>query len=323
MTGGLAAEVRPVVSVEQKNYVEEGSSFEPTHTTYTPKLSQAVLEYRAPNRRYQNAGGELYAPEGSMDKVNYDDSLRRVSVVIYQHIARCEKRSRLRSKSSGINAIDTSGGMSALQAGRLISSEQDCTDAFNERHFVSPQYKYSFVRLPKLSPMTCYRMSEIAPVFNPPTVDEIYKFCRHLFQKAQLSAESPIVCLIYIERLMEQANVKLLANSWKPIVLCGLLMASKVWQDLSSWNVEISSVYPQFSVHSINRLERQFLHFIKWDLYISSSVYAKYYFALRALTEKKDFRRRYNYTVKVDPPNTKRLEERTQAVKDELYSRSV
>jgi hypothetical protein len=30
---------------------------------------------------------------------------------------------------------------------------------------------------------------------------------------------------------------------------------------------------------------------ISWNLYISSSAYAKYYFALRSLTEKKDFRR--------------------------------
>ena len=59
----------------------------------------------------------------------------------------------------------------------------------------------------------------------------------------------------------------------------------------SSWNSEISQIYPQFSLQSINRLERLFCSEIKWDLYISSSAYAKYYFALRSLTEKKDFRR--------------------------------
>lgn len=96
-----------------------------------------------------------------------------------------------------------------------------------------------------------------------------------------------------------------------------------MWQDLSSWNVEISSIYPQYSLHAINRLERLFLHHIQWDLYISASVYAKYYFALRSLTEKKDFRRRYNYTMRVDPPNSRRLEERSAAVKHELYSRSL
>ena len=74
---------------------------------------------------------------------------------------------------------------------------------------------------------------------------------------------------VYVERLMEEAQVPLLASNWRPIVLCGLLLASKVWQDLSSWNVEFSTIFPQFTLVNINRLERTFLHHIHWDLYIS------------------------------------------------------
>jgi len=71
----------------------------------------------------------------------------------------------------------------------------------------------------------------------------------------------------------------------------GLLLASKVWQDMSSWNIEITQIYPEFSLKNINRLERIFCSALKWELYISSSLYAKYYFALRSITTKKDFRR--------------------------------
>jgi hypothetical protein len=73
--------------------------------------------------------------------------------------------------------------------------------------------------------------------------------------------------------------------------IIGLLLASKVWQDASSWNIEITEIYPQFSLRSVNRLERIFCTALKWELYISQSLYAKYYFALRSLTTKKDFRR--------------------------------
>jgi hypothetical protein len=45
---------------------------------------------------------------------------------------------------------------------------------------------------------------------------------------AQLSAECVIVCLVYTERLMELAGVLLLVNNWRTIVLCALLLASKV-----------------------------------------------------------------------------------------------
>lgn len=40
------------------------------------------------------------------------------------------------------------------------------------------------------------------------------------------------VCLIYVERLMETAYVPLVSKTWRPVLLCGLLLASKVWQDL-------------------------------------------------------------------------------------------
>lgn len=67
-------------------------------------------------------------------------------------------------------------------------------------------------------------------------------------------------------------------------------------QSCSSWNSEIAQIYPQFSLEAINKLEMVFCREIGWNLYISSSTYAKYYFALRSLTEKSDFRR-YSFII--------------------------
>ena len=88
-------------------------------------------------------------------------------------------------------------------------------------------------------------------------------------------------------------------------------MASKVWQDMSSWNVEVSQIFPEYSLKSINRLERIFCSSLKWELYISSSLYAKYYFALRSLTAKKDFRRNYNAMVMTTAPGAKQVAARS------------
>ncbi|EQC37624.1 hypothetical protein SDRG_05218 [Saprolegnia diclina VS20] len=318
----------------------EAELFQPTHTVCTPKLRTNGLKYRAPDARVDVS--ETLAPPSSVAKPNYDDSLRRVAVVLYQHIRRCEKRLRAPLLGSTIQSATIAEAPSSVAeashalrtesfdastvhptSGHLPGLHLSVDKVFDEEHFVSPTYKYTFVRLPTLHPLSYYRMDKVNCKTHIPSVEEIFRFCKNLFNRAQLSAECTIVCLIYIERLMERANIPLLGSSWKPIVLCGLLLASKVWQDLSSWNVEISNIYPQFPLHCINRLERLFLHYIQWDLYISGSVYAKYYFALRSLTEKKDFRRRYNYTIKIDPPNSKRLEERSAAVKNELYSRSL
>lgn len=66
-------------------------------------------------------------------------------------------------------------------------------------------------------------------------------------------------------------------------------------------------MYPQYTLESINRLEREFLHALHWDLYISGSLYAKYYFALRSMSERKNFRRRYMYIMKVNAPGGRRI----------------
>ncbi|KDO26328.1 hypothetical protein SPRG_08401 [Saprolegnia parasitica CBS 223.65] len=303
----------------------EAELFQPTHTVCTPKLRTNGLKYRAPGARMDVS--ETLAPPSSVAKPNYDDSLRRVAVVLYQHIRRCEKRLRetapllmstIQSATIAETPVAEASQHHALRtesfdastvhptSGHLPGLHLSLDKVFDEEHFVSPTYKYTFVRLPTLHPLSYYRMDKVNCKTHIPSVEEIFRFCKNLFNRAQLSAECTIVCLIYIERLMERANIPLLGSSWKPIVLCGLLLASKVWQDLSSWNVEISNIYPQFPLHCINRLERLFLHYIQWDLYISGSVYAKYYFALRSLTEKKTFDA-----------------ERSAAVKNELYSRSL
>ena len=119
-------------------------------------------------------------------------------------------------------------------------------------------------------PGMVYGLKKLRANQTVPSEAEIYEFAHQLFKKVQLSSECSIVCLIYVERLMEIAKVPLLACTWRPIFMCGLLLASKVWQDLSSWNIEFASVYPQFSLDAINRLEFNFLRNVKWDLYISS-----------------------------------------------------
>ncbi|CCI49763.1 unnamed protein product [Albugo candida] len=336
--------------------------FKPTHTVFTPRLTDSSsLQYRKPDDRVQSL-----APPTSVSSVvnpNYDDFLRRVSVVLYQHLRRCEKRfheqqaalininaakneGRFLEDSPQTDALNTARKEALASCGSSSSSQTidnryraswsndqnlssfklndiPIDELFREEHFVTPQYRYKFIRHPRLHPLTTYLMEKVTSKAHVPNVEEIFRFCQHLFQKAQLSPECTIVCLIYIERLMEQADVPLLAATWKPIVLCGLLLASKVWQDLSSWNVEFNCIYPQYPLTCINRLERLFLNQIQWDLYVSATVYAKYYFALRSLSEKKDFRRRYNYTMQVHPPNSRRLEERSAAVRNELYSKSL
>ena len=292
---GLSSTISPS-SVEAAHSIE---AFK-TERAFTPKIKKADLKYvDAKDRR-----DDMLANSGTLNKPNYEDILRRVSIVVSQHIEKCESRLKRANKDT-------------YETGLFHTSQMK---KFDEANFVNSQYVYHFVLAPICRMGFLYGIREIKQEYHIPALEEVHTFLSDLFTKAQLSAECSIVCLIYVERLMEIANVPLLSTTWKTVMLCGMLMASKVWQDLSSWNVEFSEIMPQYSLNAINELERTFCEEIKWDLYISSSAYAKYYFALRSLSEKKDFRQKYNLNQLRQAPGADMIAQRSEDVKSGLLS---
>jgi len=122
---------------------------------------------------------------------------------------------------------------------------------------------------------------------------------------------------------MENAHVALVTQTWRPVLLCCLLLASKVWQDQGTWNIDMAEIFPQYSLQNINKLERTFCSEINWDLYISPSVYAKYYFALRSITAEKDFRRNYNMMMHIPVPGAEQIANRSEDLKSQVLAKSL
>jgi Cyclin len=286
--------------------------FRPSSDAYTPRMGKKEIKYKPAEMR--TSVQQMASPLGTLSRPDFRDALRRVAMIIHQHIVKIERRFEHQKTATAYNRRRKDDGLFS----------RSMKDEFSEDRFLIPRYKCTMVRVPMAHAGMVYGLKQIREVHEIPSETEIYEFAHQLFKSVQLSSECSIVGLIYVERLMETAKVPLLADTWRPIFMCGLLMASKVWQDLSSWNIEFASVYPQYSLESINRLELLFLRMVKWDLYISSSQYAKYYFALRSLVEKTDFRRRYNRMVggvdMVQASQARKIEERSTMVKEEFIS---
>mmetsp|Transcript_65444 Transcript_65444/g.77468 ORF Transcript_65444/g.77468 Transcript_65444/m.77468 type:complete len:622 (-) Transcript_65444:41-1906(-) len=282
----------------RKKHQKETTTFRPSSDACTPHMRKKVEYLPAARRTPQTATTTM----GTISRPNFRDALRRVAMIIQQHICKIERRFEDGSDPTGL-------------------FHPRMKNLFHEERFLTKRYECTMPRIAMARPGLMMAMKEIKYKSSVPTCDEIYQFAHQLFKRVQLSSECSIVCLIYVERLMEVAKVPLMKCTWKPIFMCGLLLASKVWQDLSSWNIEFATVYPQFSLEKINQLELLFLKMVKWDLYISSSLYAKYYFALRSLLEKKDFRQRYNRMVggvgSVAASEALKIQRRTEVVKEE------
>ena len=104
-----------------------------------------------------------------------------------------------------------------------------------------------------------------------------------LFYFIYYRPECCIICLVYVNRLIAFTEIPLLPTNWRPLVLCALLVAQKVWDDRYLSNADFAYIYPFFATLEINKLEKKFLELIQYNVTVKSNLYAKYYFELRAL----------------------------------------
>jgi len=121
-----------------------------------------------------------------------------------------------------------------------------------------------------------------------------------------------IMSLIYIERLLKETPIVPTPTNWRSVLFASMVLASKVWDDLSMWNVDFSNVcsrnsagagsYPsssatagvrnnnnnssrlvEFTLPRINQLELALLKSLNFNVKVPASQYAKYYFLIRSM----------------------------------------
>lgn len=128
-------------------------------------------------------------------------------------------------------------------------------------------------------------MTELSAVAStPPTVESIATFIGALFDSAQFSPESCIISVMYVMRLLlVNPGMSLHSSNWRPLVLTGLIIAQKVWDDRYLSNADFATIYPFFSVYEINKLEQKFLELLKYQITVKPASYMNYYCYLRSL----------------------------------------
>jgi len=91
-----------------------------------------------------------------------------------------------------------------------------------------------------------------------PSLNEVTTFYRDVFRKSQMESDCIIMSLIYVERLLKQTKggIRLTYKNWQSIIFSSMVMASKVWDDLSMWNADFSQVCSSFTLQRINELVR-------------------------------------------------------------------
>jgi len=118
-----------------------------------------------------------------------------------------------------------------------------------------------------------------------PTIGDIKEFLELIYNSQKLEPENVVMASAYIERLLNMTKMKLQVCNWRRITVAALLVASKVWEDLTVWNIDFLESFPEVSVADLNKLEWQFLVGLQFNVVLRPSIYAKYYFELRSLSD--------------------------------------
>jgi hypothetical protein len=122
-----------------------------------------------------------------------------------------------------------------------------------------------------------------------PTVEDIQNFLSDVYNALHLAAETAVMALAYIDRLISHTDIHLHATNWRRITLGSIIIASKVWEDLAVWNADFLNLFPCTNLEDLSKLERQYLNAIKYMVTLKPCVYTKYFLELKALSDKTNF----------------------------------
>lgn len=149
----------------------------------------------------------------------------------------------------------------------------------------APEDKLARVFSERYHPLT----KEYVDYISLPDVSTIYRFIKLIFRTQKLPPECAILCLAYIERILGSQKIVLHPENWRRIVFGSIIIATKVWEDESVWNVDFLDLFPLLTLNDLNNTENKFLELLQFNVLIHASEYAKYYFELRALSQLDSF----------------------------------
>ncbi|KAG8463650.1 hypothetical protein KFE25_003923 [Diacronema lutheri] len=118
---------------------------------------------------------------------------------------------------------------------------------------------------------------------NVPSSDAVRSFLAQLHDQLDIDVSILIVTLIFVERVLELNAWPLLPDTWRRMLLAGLLAAAKVLFDELVWNVDMTEAFPDWNLADINELELHFCDRMGYSFHVRSSTYANFYFSLVSL----------------------------------------
>jgi hypothetical protein len=158
----IAEGTKPKKGKRREKKEKKVGVFRPSCDAYTPRMGDRPIKYKPAQER--ESVEKMSSTMGTIQRPNFRDALRRVAIILHQHIVKIEHRFE-----TGIRGVDDTGLFKVSMR-----------DEFSEDKFATPRYKCSMVRVPMARPGVVYSMRKIRVVYHTPSTDEIYEFAHQL-----------------------------------------------------------------------------------------------------------------------------------------------
>lgn len=218
------------------------------------------------NLKRRNSTGTLYI-DSTMSQQDNKATMRCVCAVIRAHMIDAEKEG-------------------------IVPRPQ--FDIFKDEYFVKLEKQQKQQQIKNSQHEASPSVALCAADKQLPSLSTIVTFFQNTFSKSQMESECIIMSLIYIERLIKVTKGRfcLRFDNWRSTSFACMIMASKVWDDLSMWNVDFSQISESFDLQRINELELAMLEALNYEVKVPAGEYAKYYFHLRSMIARLGYHRR-------------------------------
>lgn len=133
---------------------------------------------------------------------------------------------------------------------------------------------------------------EESPDEGVPPLSEICYFVMACSQRASFSSECSIIALVLLNRLLttpRNVQISLHAYNWRLFFLTSLMLAQKIWEDVSLANIDFPIIWrhavkvdeDNLDVRAFNNMESRYLELLNFNVYVSTSLYGQFCFELR------------------------------------------
>lgn len=247
-----------------------GIAMSKNSTVNTPRLRgnsreafPAVIPKNLETRKRRNSTGTLYI-DSTLSQQDNKATMRCVCAVIRMHMVKAEKEN-------------------------IVPRPE--FDIFKDEYYVKLEN-----RMRSQASEASMEIALCAADRQLPSLSTIVNFFQNTFSKSQMENECIIMSLIYIERLIKVTKGRFCIryDNWRSTSFACMIMASKVWDDLSMWNVDFSQISECFDLKRINELELAMLSALNYEVKVPAGEYAKYYFHLRSMIARLGYHQRLN-----------------------------